>query len=71
MSNELRALIAAEGGLATQSDLARLWGVSEARVRHMRASAGFPEHVTTVTDGRSLLWTISSALEYRPLGGET
>jgi hypothetical protein len=67
MSEVLRAAIAAEGGLATQSDLARLWGISEARVRHMRIAGGFPEPVTSVTDGRSPLWTVSSALAYRPL----
>jgi predicted DNA-binding transcriptional regulator AlpA len=59
----LRGRIAAAGGLVNAADLARVWGVSRARVSELQATAGFPEPIGTV--GNRPAWLLEQCDQWR------
>lgn len=59
----LAAAIAAAGGLANQSDLARLWDVSVARAGQLVQDPTFPAPVATV--GGRPAWAVTPAMDWR------
>lgn len=54
MSDDLRRLIDKAGGLHTEADLARRWGVSRQRIRELTEMDDFPQPVLVI--GRSKLY---------------
>jgi len=70
-TKELRHSINSFGGLANQADLARRWSISRPRMCELVRKPDFPTPVTTISGGKSPLWAISEAEEWRfvQLGG--
>lgn len=53
-TDDLRAAIAAAGGLLNQTDIAKRYGVSKARAGEIVTSEGYPAPLARI--GRSLVW---------------
>lgn len=70
-TKELRHSISSYGGLANQADLARRWSISRPRMCELVRKPDFPEPVAVVSGGKSPLWAINEAEEWRfvQLGG--
>jgi hypothetical protein len=62
-ANRLRRAIAAGGGIATQAELARHWGVNRARARQLAGEPGFPAPVATI--GGSDVWAVGEVDAWR------
>lgn len=65
MSDEIRSLIDAAGGLMTKADLAHRWGVSRQRVDELTAMPDFPPPI--VTQGRAAWYAWHEVNAWREL----
>lgn len=59
----IRDRIAAAGGLVNAADLARVWGVSRARVTELVAMPDFPEPIDHV--GERAVWLLAQCDQWR------
>lgn len=63
----LRRAIDQAGGLASQADLARLWGITRSTANQLCGLPDFPEPVATI--GRSPVYAVDEAKAWRDRRG--